>query len=92
MIQPASYTLEVTDVSGQRRHKARGVPADSTIGEFIDGLVPRLNLTTTSPAGDVVTYHALLQREGRHLHRSEIVRETVRPNDLLVIEPEIKAG
>ena len=92
MIKATTVNLTVSDVSGQRRSSVRGVSADSNIGELIDGLLPRLNLSQRDRFGEPVGYQALLEREGRHLNRSEIVGDTLRENDSLVLQPEIIAG
>ena len=92
MIRPTTISLNVSDVSGQRRSSVRGVPYDSTVGELVDGLLPRMNLSRRDNGGQSVSYHALLEREGRHLNRSEIVGETIWPGDTLVLQPEIVAG
>jgi hypothetical protein len=92
MIKPSTISLHVSDVSGQRRSQARGVPYDSTVGELIDSLLPRMKLSPRDGTGQPVSYHALLEREGRHLNRSEVVGETLRHDDSLVLQPEITAG
>jgi hypothetical protein len=43
-------------------------------------------------AGRPVTYHARLDREGRHLHATETVGEALQPNDRIVLQPNIDAG
>jgi hypothetical protein len=39
-----------------------------------------------------LTYHARLDREGRHLQGAEHVAEAVRPGDRLVLQPNVDAG
>lgn len=92
MIRPTTISLNVSDVSGQRRHSVRGVPYDSTVGELVDGLLPRMNLGSRDSNGQPVSYSALLEREGRHMGRSEVVGEAIWPNDTVVLQPEIVAG
>ena len=92
MIQTLTMPLQAADVTGQRLVNVADAPADATIGELLDGLLPRMNLPRNDNGGQPLTYHARLEREGRHLHASELVGETLQPNDRLVLQPEISAG
>ncbi len=84
--------LEVTDVTGQRFLPVEDAPVDASIGEFVDTrLVPEMNLPRLDSGGRSLRYHALLDREGRHLHASERVGDLL-PNDRLVLQPDIDAG
>lgn len=87
-----SLVLEVSDVSGQKRVKARGVQCDALVGEFVRGAVGRMGLPRISTNGEPFTYHARLEREGRHLHASERVGEALRPDDRIVLQPNVDAG
>lgn len=84
--------LSASDVSGQRRVNLRGVRSDTTVGELLDELLPRLNLQRTDANGQPMPVAARLDREGRHLHRSELVGEALRDMDELVLHPQIMAG
>ncbi len=84
--------LQVSDVSGQRMHSVRGVPVDSTIGELVQGLLSPMKLPRNDASGRPVVYHARLDREGRHLHGSEIIGEALQRDDRLVLQPNIDAG
>jgi hypothetical protein len=42
--------------------------------------------------GHPIPYTARLEREGRHLHDSELVAEILQPDDELVLQPKINAG
>jgi len=79
-------SLEASDVSGQKVVNLPNVPADSTVGELIRGLVARMSLP------DNVPYEARLEREGRHLNASERVSDALQTGDLLVLQPYIDAG
>jgi hypothetical protein len=70
----------------------RDVPDDATVGEVIEGLLAELAMPRIDSSGRPLTYHARLEREGRHLHASERVAETVRSGDHVVIQPSIHAG
>jgi hypothetical protein len=69
-----------------------GVPADASVGELVQGLLAEMSLPMTDVEGRPLTYHARLEREGRHLHASEIVGDTLQPADRLVLQPNITAG
>jgi hypothetical protein len=43
-------------------------------------------------SGRPLTYHARLEREGRHLHASERVGDAVQNGDKVVLQPNIDAG
>ena len=87
-----SIDLRVADVSGQKHAEARGVPADSTVGELIHGLLTRMNLPRNDVSGRPLTYQARLDREGRHLRASEIVGDALQENDRIVLQPNVDAG
>ena len=92
MIKPTTVTLEASDVSGQKVARVRGVSTDSTVGELVNGLLGEMSLPRTSSEGRPLTYHALLEREGRHMHNSEVLGEVVRDHDRVVLQPSIEAG
>jgi hypothetical protein len=84
--------FEVTDVSGQKVMGVKGVPVDATVGELIDGLLDRMRLPANDSGGRPLTYHARLDREGRHLQGTERVAEAVQTGDRLVLQPNVDAG
>ena len=86
-----AFTFQASDVSGQKLVNVKDVPAEYTIGELIEGLLPRMDLPAND-SGRPVTYHALLDREGRHLNATERVGEALRENDKIVLQPNIDAG
>jgi hypothetical protein len=92
MIQLASLSLTASDVTGQKHVRARNVPADNTVGDLVDGLLPRLRLNQLDRDGTPVHYEARLQREERHLHRSERVGDALQTDDHLVLHPRVVAG
>ena len=92
MIEALTLPLQASDVTGSRLVDVKDAPTDATIGELVDGLLPQMNLPRNDNGGQPLTYHARLDREGRHLHASELVGETLQPNDRLVLQPEINAG
>jgi len=64
-------------VSGQKLHNVSNVPLDATSGELIQGMLSQMNLPQNDVSGRPLTYHARLEREGRHLHASERVGDAV---------------
>jgi hypothetical protein len=89
-----TISLTASDTSGQKIVKVAGVARNSgeTVGEFIHRLVPKMGLPTTDVEGRPLTYHARLDREGRHLHASEVVAEALQNEDQVVLQPVIMAG
>ena len=83
--------LEVSDVSAQKKLKAR-VPPDSSIGELIQGSLGRMHLPPKDADGQPLTYQARLAREGRQLHGSERVGDVLKPGDQVTLQPNIDAG
>jgi hypothetical protein len=84
--------FEVTDVTGQKVLAVSGMPDDVTVSELIQGLVGRMQLAQNDVSGRLLSYHARLDREGRHLQGSERVAEAVRPGDRVVLQPNVDAG
>jgi hypothetical protein len=85
--------LEATDTTGQRLLELADAAVDVAVGSLLeDTIVPRMQLPRFDSTGRRLTYHALLDRESRHLHASEIVGEACLPNDRLVLQPDIDAG
>ena len=84
--------FEVSDVSGQRVLNVSSVPIDATVGELLRGLIDRMRLPSMDSGGRPLTYHARLDREGRHLQGSERVADAVQPGDRVVLQPNVDAG
>ena len=84
--------LDVTDVSGQKRHTVDELERDATIGALVERLLAEMDLAREDREGRVVTYHARLEREGRHLHASERAGDALQTGDRLVLQPNIDAG
>jgi hypothetical protein len=92
MIALATIGITASDVSGQRRVSVRDIPVESTVGEVLDALTPRLHLDRLDQDGNPLQVEARLDREARALHRSELVRDALRPEDHLVLHPRVTAG
>ena len=87
----ATITLEASDTTGQKAVSVDG-PSDATVGELIQNLMSQMSLPRNDSNGRPLAYHARLDREGRHLHSSEILREALQPNDRIILQPNIDAG
>lgn len=95
MGQPATaeeMELEITDVSGQKVFSVSNVPVANTVGELINEVLPQMNLSRHDSGGAPLTYHARLEREGRHLHASERIGDALEQRDRLTLQPNIDAG
>jgi hypothetical protein len=86
------YTVEASDVSGERVYTFTGISPLATVGEMVTGFVAEMELPQRDPEGRPLTYQARLEREGRHLHASETVGDALQPADRLVLHPRISAG
>ena len=86
--------ISASDVTGQTVVNV-GIDAgdrEMSVGELLDALVPRMKLPRLGNGGRPLTYHARLDREGRHLHATEVVGEVLQPKDRIMIQPTIEAG
>ena len=84
--------FDVSDVSGQRNLTVSKLPIDATVGELIQVLIGRMRLPANDAAGRPLTYHARLDREGRHLQGTERVSTAVLPGDKVTLQPNVDAG
>jgi hypothetical protein len=84
--------FEVSDVTGQKVLAVSGMPEDVTVSELIQGLVGKMRLPLNDASGRPLSYHARLDREGRHLQGAERVAEAVRSGDRVVLQPNVDAG
>lgn len=94
MINAAKLDILASDVTGQTVVNIGIDPGDRemSVGELLDALVPRMKLPRLGNGGRPLTYHARLEREGRHLHATEVVGEALQPKDRIMIQPTIEAG
>jgi hypothetical protein len=94
MTEEPKLDISASDVTGQTVVNI-GIDAgdrEMSVGELLDGLVPRMKLPRLGNGGRPLTYHARLEREGRHLHATETVGEALKKDDRLMIQPTIDAG
>ncbi|MGA9567713.1 MAG: hypothetical protein WBS19_19465 [Candidatus Korobacteraceae bacterium] len=88
----AGLSLSVSDVTGQKIFVVANAPADGTIGGLIAEMVGKMSLPSTDSGGRPLNYHARLEREGRHLHASELIGDVLETGDHLTLQPNIDAG
>ena len=84
--------LRISDVSGQKTVKASAVPAYTSVGELVHGLLAKMGLARNDVEGRPLNYHARLERVGRHLNSSELVGDVLQDEDHIVLQPNIDAG
>jgi hypothetical protein len=87
-----ALSLRVTDITGQKRRRLSLVPPQSTIGEFVRSAVSTMALPEANLEGRPLAYQARLEREGRHVHTSEIVGDVLQDDDEITLAPSIDAG
>lgn len=84
-------TLSARDATGQNASRVSS-DVDATVGELVADLLAEMELPKNDPTGRALTYHARLEREGRHLHAAERVGDALEEDDKLVLVPNIQAG
>ena len=84
--------LEASDVTGQYASRLRGYPSDATVRDLVLELVDQMGLNRSDPSGVPYVYQARHERDGRHLHASEVVGEALKTGDRLTLHPNIDAG
>jgi len=89
-IQPLD--ISATDVTGQNEVRVNSLDREMTVGELLEALVPRMKLPQLGNGGRPLSYQARLEREGRHLHASEVVGDALQPSDRIMLQPTIEAG
>ena len=84
--------IQVHDASRQKQLMVEDIPNDATVGEIVQQLLDELGLPVRDADGEPVSYHALLEREQRHMHATERVGDALQPGDSLTLHPNIQAG
>ena len=92
MINLTKFDILATDVTQQNVVNVKSLDREITVGELLESLVPRMRLPRLGNGGRPLTYHARLEREGRHLHASELVGDALQPQDRIMLQPTIEAG
>jgi len=84
--------LVISDVTRQRQVRVDGVPATTTVSEFVKTVLKKMGLMTRDAAGQPVTYRARVERNGRQLTGGERVGDALQPEDRVTLTPYIAAG
>ena len=84
--------VHVTDITGQKSRALSNVPTDATVGELVQEMLSELQLPLNDGAGRPLNFQARLEREGRHVHPSETVGDSMQEGDEVVLTPNIEAG
>lgn len=83
--------LRVQDMTRQREVVARDVRRDASWGEALASILTTMALPRNEPTA-AGGWAGHLEREGRHLHPSEIVGDALMEDDKIVLHPEVTAG
>ncbi len=85
-------SFNVEDVSGQKRFSASNFNKNSTVSDMVEGLTRKMGLPTTDASGNKVAYRAFSKGDSRHLNDTDLVGDTLKPGDDVVLQPNINAG
>jgi hypothetical protein len=86
-----SVDVVVSDVTRQRRFRAKNVKGNKTIGELIKGVLPKLGLAARDRNGEPISFRVRHQN-GRNLFPSEKVADAVRSGEEVTLERFTVAG
>jgi len=86
-----TMTVHVQDATGQRQCTMRDLPRDASWGEVMKVALSNLKLPKSSAGQDTI-WTGRLEREGRHLHSSEVIADALQDDDRVVLQPETTAG
>jgi hypothetical protein len=84
-------SIAVSDMHGARVVNWRA-PSGASVQELIEATQQELGLPRQDLEGRAYTYHARLEREGRHLLATEMLGDVLEPDDHVVLQPHISAG
>ena len=79
--------LEFSDISGQKVFSVNNARGSSTVGEVVNEVLAHMQLPRSDASGQPVTYAARSNFEGRHVHSSELVGDSLREGDRLTLQP-----
>ena len=86
-----TVSIRVGDMSGQR-NAVTDLPTEASWGEALDGILGKLSLPKNPAGEEPVVWTGRLEREGRHLHASEVIGDALQEDDEVVIQRDIQAG
>jgi hypothetical protein len=82
--------LNVEDLTGQMRRRARGVPREATVGDFLAGLTRQMRLPANDLQGRPLTYGA--RARGASLIDSDRVGDVLETDDVVTLVQNVTAG
>jgi len=86
----ATMTLKVEDSTGQVRRRARGIPREATVGDFMSGVVRELRLPVNDSEGRPLTYAA--RANGESLLESDRVGDVLQEEDTVTLTQKRHGG
>jgi hypothetical protein len=86
-----SMTLEVEDFTGQVRRRARGIPRDATVGEFVNSCTHELRLPDIDVQGRPIIYGAIASN-GDVLNATDRVGDVLVEKDVVTLTKAVTAG
>ncbi|MBP8128800.1 MAG: hypothetical protein KA184_04405 [Candidatus Hydrogenedentes bacterium] len=88
-----TVSVRISDMTRQRSFIGQ-IPRQASWGESLRGILDQLglNLPANPDAGEDVVWTGRLEREGRHLHASELVGDALHEGDEVTIQRDIQAG
>ena len=86
----ATLSVRVEDSTGQIRRRARGVPSDATVGDFMSSLLRDMRLPGNDSQGRPLTYAA--RANGESLLESDRVGDVLKEDDMVTVTPNVTAG
>ncbi len=92
MSEMEAVEIVVSDVTGQRSTRVRGISKDKKIADLVQELLSKLGLATRDRAGNPLAYHARLDHERRRLHGGERVGDVLEDDNEITLLPRIDAG
>lgn len=86
----ATLTLKVEDSTGQVRRRARGIPSEATVGDFMTSVVRELCLPVNDSQGQPLSYGA--RANGESLLESDRVGDVLKDEDTVTLTQNVTAG
>ena len=86
-----TMTLEVEDFTGQVRRRARGVPRDATVSEFVSSVTQELRLPDIDAQGRPILYGAIAS-SGDVLNPGDRLADVLADEDVVTLTKAVTAG
>jgi hypothetical protein len=85
-------TLEISDVSGQKRAIVRDVDPEIPASVLVEQLIHDMREPRHDVEGRPLAYNFLRTRDGLHIRPSERIGTAAQSGDKLVLHPDVEAG